>query len=97
MNTSAFRFTSGPFQSRVRAAFAPRKPRHGLLRLVLGVVGLGLLAVLVVFGVVVGAAMLAAGVLFKLARGRGSLAARPCDERVVDAEYRVITRPLLPR
>ncbi len=96
MSTSAFRFTSGPFNSRVRAALGARKPRSGVLRAVLGVVGLGLLAVLVVLGVVVGAAMLATGVLYKLVQGRGGLQ-RPHDERVVDAEYRVVNKPLLPR
>lgn len=90
MTTSAFRFTSGPFNA------GARKPRHGVLRAFLGVVGLGLLAVLVVLGVVVGAAMLAAGVMYKLVQGRGSLQ-RPRDERLVEAEYRVVSKPLLPR
>lgn len=96
MTTSTFRFTSGPFNSRVRAALGARKPRNGMLRAALGLVGLGLLAVLVVLGVVIGAAMLAAGVIYKLVQGRGSLPG-PRDERVVDAEYRVVAKPLLPR
>ncbi|MDQ3206366.1 MAG: hypothetical protein M3Q40_07655 [Pseudomonadota bacterium] len=96
MTASTFRFTSSPFNSRVRAALGARKPRNGVLRAILGVVGLGLLAVLVVLGVVIGAAMLAAGVIYKLAQGRGSLQ-RARDERVVDAEYRVVAKPLLPR
>ena len=96
MTASAFRFTSGPFHSRVRAALDGRKPRNGLLRAVLGVIGLGLLAVLVVLGVLVGAAMLTVGVIYRLVQGRGTLA-RPRDERVMDAEYRVVTKPLLPR
>lgn len=96
MTTSAFRFTSGPFQSRVRAALDGRKPRNGLLRVALGVIGLGLLAVLVVLGVIVGAAMLTVGVIYRLVQGRGTLV-RPRDERVMDAEYRVVTKPLLPR
>lgn len=97
MTASAFRFSSAPLQSRLRAAFATRKPRKGLLRVALGLVGLGLLAVLVVVGVVVGAAMLAIGVLYKLVHGRGTLSSRPHDARVVDAEYRVVSKPLLPR
>ncbi|MDQ3288387.1 MAG: hypothetical protein M3Q42_09015 [Pseudomonadota bacterium] len=96
MMTSAFRFTSGPFNARLRAAMGARKPRNGVLRAFLGVIGLGLLVVLVVLGVVVGAAMLAAGVVYKLVQGRGSLQRRR-DERVVEAEYRVVSKPLLPR
>lgn len=95
MTTSAFRFTAGPIHSRVRAALDGRKPRNGLLRVVLGVIGLGLLAVLVVLGVVVGAAMLTVGLIYRLVQGRGTLE-RPRDERFMDAEYRVITKPLPP-
>lgn len=100
MTASAFRFSFQPFQpfqSRMRAAYGARKPRNGLLRFVLGLVGLGLLAVLVVVGVMVGALMLAAGVIYRLVQGRGTLASRPRDAQVVDAEYRVIAKPLLPR
>ncbi|HSM11107.1 MAG TPA: hypothetical protein VK827_06025 [Lysobacter sp.] len=100
MTASAFRFSFQPFQpfqSRMRAAYGARKPRNGLLRFVLGLVGLGLLAVLVVVGVMVGALMLAAGVIYRLVQGRGTLASRPRDAQVVDAEYRVIAKPPLPR
>jgi hypothetical protein len=97
MTASAFRSPFQPFQSRLRAAYGARKPRNGLLRLVLGVVGLGLLAVLVLVGVMVGAVMLAAGMVFRLVQGRGTLSSRPHDVRVVDAEYRVVAKPLLPR
>lgn len=89
------------FQSRfstagVSALFAPRKPRHPLLRLLLGLVGVALLAVLLVVGVIVGAAMLAGGLLWRLLRQRGKPVAT--DKRVVDAEYRVVPKagqPLL--
>ena len=97
MTASVFRFSFQPFQARMRAAYGARKPRNGLLRFVLGVVGLGLLAVLVVVGVMVGAVMLAAGVIYRLVQGRGTLASRPRNTQVVDAEYRVIAKPLLPR
>lgn len=84
------------FQSRfstagVSALFAPRKPRHPLLRLLLGLVGVALLAVLLVVGLVVGAAMLTGGLLWRLWRQRGKPVAT--DERVVDAEYRVVSKP----
>lgn len=78
---------------RLRSAFfAPRKPRHPLLRLALGLVGLALLCVLLVVGLFVGAAMVAGGLLFKLLRQHR----KPVDPRVVEAEYRVLRRPTLP-
>lgn len=94
MTVHAFRFHSHQFQSRVRAAFEPRKPRHRLLRIALGVLGLVVLAGLVVVGAVVGAAMLLGGLAVAMLR---SLRAprRPTDE--VPAEYRVIDSPRLPR
>lgn len=95
MTAQTFRFEPR-FQSRIRAAFEPRKPRHPLLRFALGMVGLGLLALMVVFGVAVGAAMLAAGLVYKLAQRRGKPVAR-ADRRVVDADYRVVAKPALPR
>lgn len=92
MTSQTFRFDTHQFQSRVRSAFEPRKPRHRLLRVAFGVVGLALLAVLVAFGVVVGAAMLAAGLAYRLWHGRASQ-----DPRVVEAEYRVVDKSLLNR
>ncbi len=73
------------------ALFAPRKPRHPLSRLLLGLVGVVLLAMLLVVGVVVGAAMLTGGLLWRLLRRRGKPAV--ADPRVVDAEYRVVSKP----
>lgn len=93
MFAQTFRFDHAAFQSRVRNAFEPRKPRHRLLRVVLGLVGLALLAVLVMFGVFVGAAMIAAGLVYRLCRGRKP---QVRDTRVVDAEYRVVERATLP-
>ena len=89
MSLHAFRFDS----ARLHAAFTPRKPRHPLLRLALGLLGLGLLALLVVFGVFVGAAMLAAGLLLRLWKQRGKPIAR--DRNVVDGEYHVVHKPRL--
>ncbi|WAC61795.1 hypothetical protein OVA13_10255 [Pseudoxanthomonas sp. SL93] len=74
-----------------RHAFAPRKPRHPLLRVGLGLLGVVLLGVLVFFSVFVGAAMIAAGLVYKLVRQRGKPQAR--DARVVDAEYSVVRKP----
>ena len=95
MFAHAFRFDHAQFQSRVRHAFEPRKPRHPLVRIAFGLVGLALLAVMVVFGVVVGAAMIAAGLLYKLWRSRATPVARDADRHVVDGEYRVVDRAAL--
>ena len=76
--------------------FAPRKPRHPLLRALLGVVGVVLLAGLLVVGLFVGVAMLAGGLAMRLLRQRGKPVAQ--DPRVVDGEYRVVNKaghPLL--
>ena len=99
MTTQTFRFHSHQFQSRVRSAFEPRKPRHRLLRFAVGLVGLALIVLLVMFGVVVGAAMLVFGLAYKLWHGRGKpiTARRGQDPRVVDAEYRVVEKPALDR
>lgn len=77
-----------------RTAFSPRKPRHPLLRLAIGLLGLGLLCVLVFFSVFVGAAMIAGGLLYKLLKQRRKPLAR--DARVVDGEFRVVRKPVLP-
>lgn len=91
MTAHAFRFDT----SRLGALFAPRKPRHPLLRAAFGLLGLGLLAVLLVFGLFVGAAMLASGLLVRLLRQRGKpIAAR--RPGVVEGEYRVVKKPGLP-
>lgn len=72
--------------SGVRAVFAPRKPRHPLLRIGIGLVGVAMLAVLLVIGVFVGAAMILFGITRRL------LVRQPAarDTRIVDAEYRVV-------
>ena len=91
MPSYQFRFDSNAF----RDAFAPRKPRHPLLRIAIGLLGLCVVLTLVFVSVFVGIAMLAAGVLVRLFRMRGKPVAR--DHRVVDGQYRVIGKPALPR
>ncbi|HAV73243.1 MAG TPA: hypothetical protein DCX91_15575, partial [Stenotrophomonas sp.] len=49
-----------------RTLFAPRKPRHPLVRVAVGLLGLAILAALVFVGVFVGAAMIIAGLAWKL-------------------------------
>lgn len=81
------------------ALFAPRKPRHPLLRLVFGVIGVALLALLLVVGLFAGAAMLASGLLLRLLRQRGKpMAARDrvADGHVVEGVYRVVDKDAQP-
>lgn len=66
----------------------PRLRRNPLLRVLMGVLGLLVLAVLVFFSVFVGAAMLAVGLLYRLFRKRP--ATPPRDAQVVDGEFRVV-------
>ncbi|WP_240126579.1 hypothetical protein [Thermomonas alba] len=73
----------------------PRRPRHPLLRLVLGLLGIALLLALLAVGLVVGLAMLLGGQLLRLftrpgkpARGRG---------RILEGDYRVVGKPSLAR
>ena len=80
--TAFFRFT------------APRKPRHRLLRLLLGLLGLGVLAVLIAFGVFVGAAMLGAGALLRLWALRRNAPTRKDD--ALEGDFRVVSKPALP-
>lgn len=54
----------------------------------MGILGLGLLAVLVFFSVFVGAAMLAAGLLYRLFRKRPHTPVR--NPQVVEGEFRVV-------
>lgn len=98
MFAHSFRFDSSHFQSRVRSAFEPRKPRHPLLRFGFGLVGLALLVLLVMFSVFVGAAMIAAGVVYRLWSRRGKpVAGQHADPHVVEGEFNVVGRAALER
>ena len=92
MHARSFRFDS----YHLHGLFSPRKPRTPALRVLFGLVGLVLLALLVFFGLFVGAAMLTAGLAWRLLRRRGGQASKVRDERVVDAEYRVVGKQRLP-
>lgn len=96
MLAHAFHFDA----SRLQAAFAPRKPRHPLARIAIGVLGLGVLALLVFFSVFVGIAMLSVGLLYRLfsQREKPVLAeSQPAqDSLVVDGEYHVVGKSALP-
>lgn len=78
---------------RVRDFFAPRKPRHRLLRIVLALFGVAVLALLLVIGLAVGAAMLTVGLLSRAWRRRGQPVAP--DPKTLEGEYRVLRKPVL--
>jgi hypothetical protein len=73
--------------------FELRKPRHPLLRVFLGLVGIGVLALLVVGGLFVGLAMLLAAAVWRLGAGllRRSRPAGAADD-VIDGEYTVVRK-----
>jgi hypothetical protein len=91
MSVHAFRFDS----SRLHAAFAPRKPRHPLARVAVGLLGIGVLAMLVFFSVFIGVAMLGIGLAWRLL-GRRKPAGVRNDARVVEGEYRIVGKTALP-
>ena len=71
-----------------RNAFAPRKPRHPLLRLGIGLLGLAVLAVLVFVSVFVGAAMIAGSLLYRLLQIPGAAALFIFIRRQSKKQYR---------
>ena len=85
MSALHFRIDRNAFRD---ARSTPRRRRHPLLRIVAGIVGVAVLAVLVFFSVFVGAAMLAIGLVYRLLRKRP--ATPPRDAQVVDGEFRVV-------
>jgi hypothetical protein len=98
---SAFR-TGFRFNRQSFDRFAtPRRPRHPMLRIALGLVGVGLLLALLFVSVFVGIAMLAAGMLFRLWKQRGKPVARAAratsiDGHVLDGSFRVVGKAQLP-
>jgi hypothetical protein len=75
---------------------SPRRPRHPMLRIVLGLVGAGLLLALLFVSVFVGIAMLAAGMLFRLWKRRGKPVARAARANSIDGDFRVVGKAQLP-
>ena len=73
----------------------PRRPRHPLLRVALGLLGIALLLGLVVVGVFVGAAMLAAGLLWRLWAQRGKPAPVRARADSIDGDFRVVGKAQL--
>jgi hypothetical protein len=86
-----------PLRDAIGVLREPRKPRHRIARVALGLVGLVVLAMLLVVGVVVGAAMILGGLAWRLLRGARRPVQPMARGRVFDGVYRVVTRPLLTR
>lgn len=91
MSVFQFRFQS---LHGMRNAFAPRKPRHPLVRVAVGLLGVGVLLVLVFFSVFVGLGMLAIGLGYRLWKQRGKPVAR--EARTLDGEFRLVRKTALP-
>jgi hypothetical protein len=70
--------------------YCPGKPRSALLRLLIGLLGLALLAVLVVVGLFVGLGMLLFAAVRRLMRP--SQVATTTAEDALDAEYTVVEK-----
>lgn len=81
---------------RLHAAFAPRKPRHRLVRLAIGLLGVSVLAVLVFFSVFVGIGMLTVGLVYRLLRQRGKPLFAAPRQRVIEGRCRTIAKTALP-
>lgn len=73
---------------------APRRPRHRILRWVLGAIGVALLLGLLFVSVFVGIAMLAVGLLARLWKHRSRPIAHAGDS--IPGEYRVLSKAELP-
>jgi len=92
MAAHRFVFSGSIFPGRgFRAAFT-RRPRHPLVRVALGLLGLGVLALLVFFSVFVGVAMLGVGLVYRLWKHRNApiLGTRARGAGVIDASYRIV-------
>lgn len=72
--------------------YAPSKPRHPLLRLLFGVLGLALLAVLVVVGLFVGVGMLLFAATRRMLRSTPSAPRTVASEKVIDGEFSVVQK-----
>lgn len=92
MSTFHSRWSTHP---RFTAFTTPRRPRHPLLRVALGVVGLAMLIGLLFLSVFVGLAMLAGGMLWRLWKQRGKPIAAPRG-RAIDGEFRTVGKAGLP-
>jgi hypothetical protein len=70
--------------------YTPSKPRHPLLRLLLGLLGLVVLAGLVVVGLFVGLGMLMFAAVRRMLRKPSPVAPTAAQGNVIDAQYTVV-------
>ncbi len=82
--------------SRINPFATPRRPRHPILRVAMGLAGVALLIALLFVSVFVGIAMLGAGMLLRLWKQRGKPIAAPRTDNSIDADYRVLSKAQLP-
>lgn len=73
-------------------SFTPSKPRHPLLRLVFGLFGLVVLALLVVFGLFIGIGMLLFAAVRRMLRGVPAAAGPGRVEGVINGEFAVVEK-----
>ena len=90
---SIFR-NSGFARTHFTAFTAPRRPRHPLLRIALGVIGMTVLVGLLFVSVFVGLAMLATGMVWRLWKQRNTPI--PARANSIDGDYRVVGKAQLP-
>lgn len=76
-------------------AYRPHKPRNPLLRLGLGLLGVAVLGLLIVFGLFIGLGMLLFAAVRRLMRPRDTAAATPADPSVIEGEYQVVRKAQL--
>lgn len=86
-----------PLREAARVLREPRKPRHRIARIALGLVGVVLLAALLVVGIVLGGAMILGGLAWRLLRPSRRPVQPMAAGRVLDGVYRVVPRTLLTR
>ncbi len=73
-------------------SYRPAKPRNPLLKVLLGVVGLALLAVLLVFGLVIGLGMLLFAAARRLLRPRAAAPGHVASPDVIEGEYTLVRK-----
>lgn len=79
-----------PFRFQRFISYCPSKPRHPLLRLLVGLLGVLLLVVLVAFGLVIGLGMLLFAAARRLLRPRATPSA--AAEGVIEGEYTLVRK-----
>ena len=80
-----------PFRFQRLFSYCPSKPRSPLLRVLVGLLGLVLLAFLVVFGLVIGLGMLLFAAVRRLLRPTAAPAR--AQEGVIEGEYTLVDKP----